>query len=495
MSNVPVYPRLSRFKTAAAFRERLEELGLDLPLDARILTAAEHSPLAQPIGIFGKIIGNRWCIHPMEGWDGTEAGLPTEYTRRRWRRFGESGAKLIFGGEATAVRQDGRSSPNQIMAAEHTKGGLAALLHAVKATHREMYGNTDDLLVGLQLTHSGRFSKPNHRDRWEPRIVYHHPILDEKFGIDPHDDSVVLSDDEIEEIIACYVQAAKIAYDVGFDFVDVKHCHGYLAHEFLSAYTRKGKYGGSFENRTRFLRTIVDGIRSATPNLHIAVRLSAFDLIPFHDDEQTREGNKKGIGIPHSFEHCLPYRYGFGTNAADPMRYDLTETFQFIQLLRDLAIPLVNVSCGSPYYNPHIQRPAYFPPSDGYRPPEDPLIGVIRQIEVTRAIKKRFPDQIIIGTGYTYLQEFLPLVAQAVVREGWADIVGIGRMALVYPQMPADCLTKGSLQTKLICRTFSDCTTAPRHRMISGCYPLDEFYKELPEAERVKEVKRIGGRG
>ncbi len=490
MKKIPVYPRISRFKTPEAFQERLKELGLSLPLDDRILTAFENSPLAESIDIFGKTIGNRWCIHPMEGWDGEADGNPSEYTLRRWRRFGESGAKLIFGGEATAVREDGRSSPNQIMAVDHTKNGLAELRNHALEAHKKLYGRIDDLLIGLQLTHSGRFSKPNRRDRWEPKIAYHHPILDAKFGIDPNDDTLILSDSEIEEIIECYIHSAKIAYDVGFDFVDVKHCHGYLAHELLSAYTRPGKYGGSFENRTRFLRMIVDGIRAQIPGLHIAVRLSAFDLIPFHDDKETASGNKKGVGIPHDYQDCLPYRYGFGTDENNPLHYDLTETFQFIQLLEELNIPLVNVSCGSPYYNPHIQRPAYYPPSDGYRPPEDPLVGVVRQIDVTRQIKERFPNQVIIGTGYTYLQEYLPLVAQAVVRKGWADIVGIGRMALVYPQMPAESLTKGKLNTKIICRTFSDCTTAPRHGMMSGCYPLDDFYKQLPEAEKVKEVKK-----
>jgi 2,4-dienoyl-CoA reductase-like NADH-dependent reductase (Old Yellow Enzyme family) len=149
----------------------------------------------------------------------------------------------------------------------------------------------------------------------------------------------------------------------------------------------------------------------------------------------------------------------------------------------------VNISCGSPYYNPHIQRPAIFPPSDGYQPPEDPLVGVARQIHAARACKQAVPDLPLVGTGYSYLQEYVPHVAQAAVREGWIDLVGLGRMVLSYPEMPADTLARGSTERKKICRTFSDCTTAPRNSLPSGCYPLDPFYKQRPEAEQLKQLK------
>lgn len=487
------FPRLSRYKSPEDFRGRLSELHLDLPLEDRVLTADEGSPLAQPLEIFGRKVGNRWCIHPMEGWDGTPEGMPSSLTLRRWRNFGLSGAKLIFGGEATAVRPDGRANPCQLMALESTRPGLALLLSTLKTAHRETCGSVEDLLTGLQLTHSGRFCKPYDWERPEPRILYHHPILDRRVGVDPADDSAILSDAEIGSIIEGFVQAARVAAAAGFDFVDIKHCHGYLGHELLSAHTRPGTYGGTFECRTRFLRTVVERIREEIPGLGIAVRVSAFDLVPYRDDESTREGRQKGIGIPEPFEHCLPYRYGFGVDPDDPTRYDLTETFQFMQLLEDLDIPLVNITGGSPYYNPHIQRPAIFPPSDGYRPPEDPLVGVHRHIAVTRVLKQRFPNRIFVGTGYTYLQEFLPLVAQAAVRQGWTDCVGIGRMVLSYPAMPWDTLTQGVMNTRRICRTFSDCTTAPRHAMVSGCYPLDEFYRERDEARRLKEIKKSLG--
>jgi 2,4-dienoyl-CoA reductase-like NADH-dependent reductase (Old Yellow Enzyme family) len=475
------YVKIAQLKDVPAFRARLAELELDLPCDEQILTADQDSPMARPMQVGDFTVGNRWCIHPMEGWDANRDGSPSPHTLRRWRNFGLSGAKLIWGGEAAAVQPDGRANPNQTLATPENREGLAALLNELLDAHRQQCGNADGLLVGLQLTHSGRFCRP-HSKTMEPRIAYHHPLLDQKFGIDPEDASVVWTDDDLERLIDNYVIAAGLARDVGFQFVDVKACHGYLLHEFLSAHTREGKFGGDFEGRTNVLRTIIGRVRDQYPDLMIGVRLSVFDIPPF---KTSRE-----VGQPMDFGGLLPYRFGFGANPDNPLEYDLEEPLRLIGVLRELGAVSVNLSCGSPYYNPHIQRPAIFPPSDGYLPPEDPLVGVARQIHAARACKQAYPDLPMVGTAYTYLQDYLPHVAQAVVREGWIDSVGLGRMVLSYPELPVDCLRKGSLERKRVCRTFSDCTTAPRAGMISGCFPLDAYYKGLPEAVQLKEVKQ-----
>jgi 2,4-dienoyl-CoA reductase-like NADH-dependent reductase (Old Yellow Enzyme family) len=296
-----------------------------------------------------------------------------------------------------------------------------------------------------------------------------------------------MSDDEIQRLIANYIAAAKLAQKIGFRFVDVKQCHGYLGHEFLSAHTRPGKFGGSFENRTRFAREIIRGIQAQCPGLIIGVRLSVFDQPSFHPDPARGGAGKLGPGIPDDFSK--PYLHAFGCDVNDPLKMDLAEPIRWISELAAMGVQLINASCGSPYYNPHIQRPAMFPPSDGYQPPEDPLVGVARQISAVRELKKSCPDSLFVGTGYTYLQEFLPQVAQAVVRESGVDFVGIGRLVLSYWQMPADTLAGRPLQAKRICRTFSDCTTAPRNGLISGCYPLDSHYKDAPEHAELKSAK------
>jgi NADPH2 dehydrogenase len=302
-----------------------------------------------------------------------------------------------------------------------------------------------------------------------------------------------LTDAELGDLVGDYARAAKVASDAGADFVDIKHCHGYLLHELLSAFTRPGRYGGSFENRTRLFCEIVTAIRALVPHLEIGVRLSAFDLVPFKPNPAMAEPGKLGPGMPDDFSHCRPYHYAFGVNPDNPVEYDLTETIQFLKLLERLGIRLVNLTAGSPYYNPHIQRPAIYPPSDGYQPPEDPLVGVARQINVVKQLKALFPNLILVGTGYSYLQEYLPLVAEHYVRNNHVDVVGVGRAMLSYPAMLAHATTRGKLESRHICRTFSDCTTAPRNGLRSGCYPLDDYYKKFEDAPRLKEIKASTG--
>ena len=475
------YKRIASLKTADAFAGYLDALGVELQFD-RELQSGAASPLGQTYQLDDFTIGNRFSILPMEGWDGTPDGKPSELTIRRWKHFGESGAKLIWGGEAVAVRHDGRANPNQLISTDATAAELENLRKVLLDAHSEKCGTTDDLLIGLQLTHSGRFARPNDKKKLEPRILYRHPLLDKKFGI--ASDDAIFSDAEIDDLIGDFVRAAVRAEAAGYDFVDLKHCHGYLGHEFLSATTRPGNYGGSFENRTRFLRNLTAGVRRDAPRLKIGVRLSAFDFLPFKMPEGLNADKR---GVPEVYEGHYPH--AFGGDADNPLAINLAETFQFFDLLGELGIRLVCVSAGSPYYNPHIQRPALFPPSDGYLPPEDPLVGVARQIKVTGELKARFPNMCVVGSGYTYLQEWLPNVGQHYVREGLVDFVGLGRLVLSYHDLPFDVVNGNKLQSKRICRTFSDCTTGPRNGLVSGCYPLDPFYKEHPQATELKIFK------
>jgi 2,4-dienoyl-CoA reductase-like NADH-dependent reductase (Old Yellow Enzyme family) len=389
---------------------------------------------------------------------------------------------LIWGGEAAAVRPDGRANPNQTLATDSNRAGLAALLKELKDAHQVAFGSLDGLFVGLQLTHSGRFCKPDDHHRSAPRIAYHHPLLDAKFKIDPHDESVMFTDAELDELVEAYVAAARVAHDVGFQFVDVKACHGYLLHEFLSARRRTGRYGGDLAGRSRLLITIIDRVRDEIPQLIIGIRLSVFDFVPYATGLE--------IGRPMDFDKLLPYDCGFGCSADDPLAIDLTEPLALMRTLVEHGVSIINVTCGSPYYNPHIQRPAIFPPIDGYLPPEDPLVGVCRQIDTVRRCKEALPNVPMVGTGYSYLQDYLPNVAQAAVRSGWTDFVGLGRMVLAYPELPADTLAGRPMARKRVCRTFSDCTTAPRNGLVSGCYPLDPYYKGLPERDALLEIKQ-----
>jgi 2,4-dienoyl-CoA reductase-like NADH-dependent reductase (Old Yellow Enzyme family) len=477
----------------AAFKQHLDRLPIPVACDDEVLSGAA-SPLAQPLVVAGHTIGNRFAVQPMEGWDGTPDGQPSALTVRRWQGFGASGAKLVWGGEAVAVRPDGRANPHQLTYTGANRKPLADLLAALVQAHRQRHGTVEDLLLGLQLTHSGRFCRPGPDWGLKPRVAYRHPVLDAKFGV--RDDRAVLTDGELGGLIGDYVAAARFAREAGFHFVDIKHCHGYLLHEFLSAHDRPGPYGGSFENRTRLLREIVAGIRQAAPGLLIGVRLSAFDFIPFAPPagggaagEGAAGGEaKRGEPIPHA--HLLPYRHAFGVDPRAPTGMDLGEPAAFLRLCRALDIPLVNLTAGSPYTTPHVQRPALFPPSDGYLPPEDPLLGCARLLQAAGRLKREVPELVVVGTGYTYFQDYLPHVAQAQVRLGHVDVVGLGRMMLSYPGLADDVLAGRPLDRGRVCRTFSDCTTAPRNQMVSGCYPLDDFYKARPEALALKRAKK-----
>jgi 2,4-dienoyl-CoA reductase-like NADH-dependent reductase (Old Yellow Enzyme family) len=493
------YRKAGTFRSVAELREYLASNDIDIPLAEE----TEHAAMAQSAELFGCTLPNRWALLPMEGWDCTAKGAPSELTVRRWTHFGESGAALICGTEAGAVMHEGRSNPRQLLVTRENLPELKAAVAAMRKAHAERYGTAGDFLVGLQLTHSGRFAHPNRDDKLESAVAWTHPLLDRKFGA-PR----VVTDSEIGDIVRAYGEAARVAREAGFDFVDLKHAHGYLAHDFLTAYDRPGPYGGSFENRTRFSREMASRVKEACPDLPIAMRLSIFDILPF-------EKNQDGVGRPMVSASQPPRPFGAAGDCLS-MDPDLEEPTAFLEMMRQYGVELVCGTIGSPYYSVHIQRPAYFPVCDGYLPPQDPLRSVALHIAAARRLKERCPWAKIILSGITCLQEYAGCAAEAAVapaaaaadavpsskflvpssrfqpsnrqtvkpsnqpaKSAVADFAGLGRMALSYPEYCADHLAGGKFDRRRICRTFGECTNAPRHGCVSGCYPLDVFYKTL----------------
>jgi 2,4-dienoyl-CoA reductase-like NADH-dependent reductase (Old Yellow Enzyme family) len=457
--------QVRKLRTADDLHAHLDGLGIALPFVAD--PPPDHA--------------ERYAILPMEGWDGTDDGRPTDLVHRRWQRFGESGAGLVWGGEAVAVRSDGRANPHQLVIGPE----VAALRRSLLDAHAARYGaeSAGRLTVGLQLTHSGRYAVGGPA----PLVAYEHPLLDRRApeGRPVH----VLTDAELDDLVGDFAAAAVVAAEAGFDFVDVKACHGYLGHELLSAVDRPPPYGGpTLHDRTTFLRRCIEAVRSATAGapIDVGVRFSAFDLVPHRPAEGT------GVGEPEP-DAPTPYRHAFGGDGTG-LGVDLTEPQALLDLLADeLDVRLVCITAGSPYYVPHVQRPAFFPPSDGYLPPEDPLVGVARLLDATAALKAHRPDVTVVGTGYSYLQEWLPHVAAGVLRDGGADWIGLGRMVLSYHDLPDDLRRGRPLDRRRICRTFSDCTTAPRNGLVSGCWPLDPFYKlreDRPVLAAAKKASR-----
>lgn len=467
-----------KYKSVADLEAECAGLGLDLR------TSDDLSPLFRPVRVGTRLAGNSLCVQPMEGCDGTLDGRPDELTYRRYQRFGAGGAKLIWG-EATAVVEAGRANARQLLLTAHTAPDLERMLRECRAAHRAAFGSDDDLLVGLQLTHSGRYSYRR------PLLAFHDPILDPRTVADRAtgrcvDESYpLLKDDELRQLVEHYVAAAKLARRSGYDFIDLKQCHRYLLNELLAAKTRPGQYGGSLGNRTRLARDIITAIRTEVPDLVLATRLNVYDGIPYRkppqaqptpDTEGARTGSEAGEPCPWQ----PPVRSAWGTSESDPFRPDLTEPLWWVGEMARLGVALVNVSMGNPYATPHVIRPFEYPPPDGYHTPEHPLVGVDRHVRLAAAVQQAYPQLPIVGSGYSYLQEFLGQVGAANVRDGRITFVGVGRGALAQPDFARQLLEHGRLDRKRVCRTFSYCTALMRSKhndlgqYATGCPPFDK---------------------
>jgi 2,4-dienoyl-CoA reductase-like NADH-dependent reductase (Old Yellow Enzyme family) len=461
--------RYFKFHTPEDLEAAARRLGLGLRL------SADLSPLFRPVAVGPLCAGNALCVQPMEGCDGTPDGRPGELTVRRWRRFGAGGAKLIWG-EAAAVVDEGRANPRQLLVDEHTAADLAGLLNRCRQAHREACGRDDDLVVGLQLTHSGRHS---HR---RPLPAWRDPLLDPPGG-----GPAPAGDDELERLADRYVAAARLAHRAGFQFVDIKQCHGYLLNELLAAKERPGRFGGSLEGRTRLARTIFERVRAEVPGLVLATRLSVYD------GPRYRKG-PGGVGEPCPWRP--PVRSIWGAREDDPALPDLGEPLSWVGEMARLGVALVNVTLGNPYASPHVSRPFEYPPPDGYDPPEHPLVGVDRHVRLTAEVQRAYPALPVVGSGYSYLQEFLFQAGAANLRDGRATFVGVGRAALANPAFARQLLADGRPDRRHVCRTFSYCTALMRakHNELgqfpAGCPPFDkEVYGPVWEA-----AKRGGGR-
>ena len=446
------------YKTLAELRRAAEETGA---AHVRFTADADEvrRVLARPVRVGAFTVGNSIAIQPMEGCDGTLDGAPGELAWRRYERFARGGAKLIWF-EATAVRQDGRANTRQLWITPRNVADFARLLARIRELHRELWGGADDLLVPIQLTHSGRFSVPRRI------IAYHNPHIDRKTNTPP--DYPVIADDELERLEDHYVAAAGLALEAGFQAVDIKAVHGYLISELLGAKTRGGRYGGPLENRLRFIRNIIGKLRAAFGSrLMIAIRMNAFDGVPFGCAFET------------------PYPYGWGVDPANPLREDLREVKQAIASFRECGMELLNISLGSPYYNPHIGRPFEKPDEGNYEQPEHPLAGVDRHFRIAAELQHAFPDLPMVGSGYSWLQKYAINAGAHNIATGAIRFLGIGRGALAYPDFARDALEKGELDERRCCKTLTYCTYLMRQKFPVGCPPFDkEGYGQLIKLAR-----------
>jgi NADPH-dependent glutamate synthase beta subunit-like oxidoreductase/2,4-dienoyl-CoA reductase-like NADH-dependent reductase (Old Yellow Enzyme family) len=432
----------------AGIEAKANELGIKLPWSEDI------SILAQPVRAGSLVIPNSLAVHPMEGADGDEKGRPLDLTYRKYERFGGGGAGLLWA-EAIAVVPEGRANPRQLWINEESKSGFALMISRARKAAATGVGNGHKPVIVAQLTHSGRYSKPEssprpmipqrdpYRDMLRPENP---PIKHDKTNIP--DDWPIVSDAYLDDIIGAYVKAARLAFEVGFDAVDIKSCHGYLLNEMLACHNRPGKYGGSFENRTRLLLGIVDAIRNELGvEMPITSRLGIYDAIP--------------------------YPYGWAVDKGDYTKPDLDEPKKLIRLLADRGVRLLNITVANPYYNPHYGRPYNEPIVGVYASPEHPLEGIVRMLTLTAEVQCEFIEIAMVGTGYSWLRNFMSNVGAAVKQQGNVTIVGGGRMAFAYPDFAKDIIQKGRLDSNKVCIACSACTQIMRDGGTTGCVVRD----------------------
>ena len=416
----------------------------------------------RPVKAGGFTLPNRFVVQPMEGCDGLADGSPDELTFRRYRRFAAGGAGVLWF-EATAVVPEGRANPRQLWLHEKTVASFTQLVKDARKAARDACGPSHQPMLIVQLTHSGRYSRPVRQP--QPIIAHHSRFLDPTHNLPP--DYPLITDDELERLEDRYAEAALRAQRAGFDGVDVKACHRYLVSELLASHTRSNsRYGGSFENRSRFLRNVVAKIRAAAPDLIVTSRMNAYDAIA--------------------------HPYGFGVDHSDPAKPDLAEPIEIVRFLQSQGAPLVNITIGNPYFNPYVNRPFDLPIAGAALPTESPLAGVARFVHVVREVQAAVPKMLVVGGGHSWLRQFFPHLGAADVRKGWVSLVGVGRMAFAYPDFARELKAHGRLDPLKVCVTCSACTQIMRDGGRAGCVPRDgEVYEPIYKQGRAEALDSI----
>ena len=445
------------YRSLCELQEKAAELHVYLPFaqDTRILSSE--------IVIGDRHIPNRLGTAPMEGADAEPDGAPSELTRRRYQRAAEGGSGMLWY-EAVSIVPEGRSGPHQLML---TRDNLDTYKRMNEAVREVGYRKNKFFpYLVMQANHSGRYSNPYGAPA--PLIAYRHPYYEK---LRAADDSCIVSDDYLKRLEEQFGEAAFLAKEAGFDAVDIKACHGYLLFELLSAYTRPGNYGGTFENRTRLLRCgIANAKQAETRDFKVTARLSIYD--------------------------GYPYPYGFGVAEGGSDLPDMTEPVRLVRTLyEEDGLLFVNLTMGNPYVNSHVTRPFDF---GKYVPSEHPLAGVARMIREVGKVKKEVPGMIISASAPSYLREYAGYYAAGAIEEGLCDQMLFGRMSFADPDFANEILMNGTIDPKRACLACGKCGDLIRASRPTGCVirgdrlylsEYQAYLKDVREAEeRNKEA-------
>lgn len=431
--------------------ENLEDLVNEIAARKLNIPVSEDiSVLTKKLKIGNRVIPNRLAVQPMEGADASSDGSPGNLTFRRYTRFAQGGSGLIWV-EATAILPEARSNPHQLCINKQNVGKFSELVRTIRQSALESCRHK--VMVILQLTHPGRYCRPD--GVLKPFIANHNPTLDHANGIAGN--YPVVTDDYLDNLQHGFMEASFLAAQAGFDGVDVKCCHRNLIAELLESRTRKGKYGGSFDNRTRFLLETIAKIKKNTPKLLIASRLSAYNP--------------------------MPYPYGFGTNRKNFRKPDLSEPIKLARMLKKAGVSILNISMDNPVVQDgsSVASPSNTAGFDVMADSmavsgENPLVSLDRIMTITKTIQKAVPGLPVVGRGFSWFRQFMPNIAAGAIRNSTIAIAGTGRGALAYPDIARDIFS-GNLEPVKCCITCSACMQIFRDGGNAGCVIRDsEIY-------------------
>ncbi|MFA6682502.1 MAG: NADH:flavin oxidoreductase [Sphaerochaeta sp.] len=445
------------FKTGQELQGHIQELSVGIEF------TDDLSPLHNKVKIGNMVAPNSIAILPMEGCDSNVDGSPSELVYRRYLRFSEGGAGLIWG-EANAVVEEGKANPNQMQLKSENLDTFIDLVSKTKRAGMEKNGY--EPVIILQLTHSGRYSRP-YGHKAQPLVPQRDPLLDGRSGV-VSDDQVV-SDEYLDSLIPAYVHSALLAKEAGFDGVDIKACHRYLLSELLASHTRSGKYGGSFENRSRLLLTIIEEVRKAVgDDFIIASRFNIFD--------------------------AHPYPYGFGCDKEDMWKFDQREPEMLVRKMIAKGVDLLSNAAGNPYYiYPQVTRPFDVSSLGIPEPEEDQLVSIERLFSFSETVQRIAGDIPVVGNGYSWLRQFIPNIGAANLKKGSVKFMGLGRCSFAYPDAPRDILLKGEMDPKKVCISCSKCTQIMRDHGTTGCVIRDsKLYAPLAKQFTLERIEREG---
>lgn len=450
------------YHTLKELKSEIENYGMHIGLDEDL------EILKRSVKVGKRSAPNGLAVLPMEGCDSDMDGSPSNLVRRRYHRFAKGGAGLLWW-EANAVVREGRANPHQMMLTKENLHQFKQLVKETKEISAESTGSTQGAIQILQLTHSGRYSRPlDHKMR--PMIAQHDPILDPYMGLP--EDFPLVTDDYLDHLPEAYVRSAILAREAGFDGVDIKACHRYLLSELLASHRREGIYGGTFENRSRLLLEIIRAVkREVGEEFLVACRFNVFD--------------------------AHPYPYGFGCDREDMWKFDPEEPLRLVREMCQAGVDLLSNSAGNPYYiYPQVTRPFDHSSMGIPIPKEHPLTSIERLFEFTRQIQREAGEIPVVGNGYSWLRQYIPYAGASNLRSHSCSFVGLGRSSFAYPDAPRDIFEHGRMKPEKCCVACSKCTQIMRDHGQTGCVVRDgELYAPFYRKAREDAARREENRG